>query len=81
MKQLTITRNSWTSLNISILVFVCLSLFMQILVALWLVFRSKHNDLLDEDKRDGLIRSNNITTLAVFFIAIFNLYINIAICI
>ena len=80
LKQITIVRKSWTPLNIIILVFVCLSLLLQFLVAFILIFISKHEDLNNETKRDSLIKNNNVTLLLVVLISIINIGISIASC-
>ena len=80
LKQITIVRKSWTPLNIIILVFVCLSLLLQFLVAFILIFISKHEDLNNETKRDSLIKNNNVTLLFVVLISIINIGISIASC-
>jgi hypothetical protein len=49
-------------------------------VAFVLIFISKHEDLNNENKRDSLIRSNNLTLLFVMAISIINIGISIAIC-
>ena len=78
MKQLIVLGNtSWTAINIVILSFVCLSLFLQLVVGIVLVFLAKQGEFIDEDKRNQLIRSNNGVTLLVLFVSIINIFINV----
>ena len=76
MKQL-ITRNNWTPLNITIMVFIGISLLLQFVVACFLIFLAKSGEFIDEDKRNQLIRSNNGTTFLVLVITIVNIFINV----
>jgi hypothetical protein len=78
MKQLIVVGNTkWTTINIVILSFVCVSLFMQFIVGIVLVFLAKQGEFIDEDKRNQLIRSNNGVTLLVLFVSIINIFINV----
>jgi hypothetical protein len=67
----------WNALNIVCMTFVGLSLLLQFLVAVLLIFLAKQGEFIDEDKRNQLIRSNNITTLLVLAISIINIFINV----
>ena len=80
MKQL-ITKNSWVPLNIVCMTFVGLSLLIQFVVATLLVFLAKSGEFIDEDKRNQLIRSNNVTTFLVLIVTILNIFINVFIMI
>jgi hypothetical protein len=80
MKQL-ITKNAWVPLNIICMTFVGLSLLLQFVVATLLVFLAKSGEFIDEDKRNQLIRSNNVTTFLVLIITILNIFINVFIMI
>ena len=79
MKQIiTVTSGkAWAPLNIVCMTFVCLSLFLQFIVAIVLVFLAKQGEFIDEDKRNQLIRSNNGVTLLVLVISIINIFLNI----
>jgi len=78
MKQLIVLGNtSWTAINIVILSFVCLSIFLQLVVGIVLVFLAKQGEFIDEDKRNQLIRSNNGVTLLVLFVSVINIFINV----
>jgi hypothetical protein len=68
---------TWAPLAITSLVFVCVSLLLQFLLAFILVFLAKNGEFLDEAKRNTLIRNNNISTIIVFFITILNICINV----
>lgn len=75
MKQLI--GQPFTSINIVILTFVCLSLVLQFLVAVVLVFLAKSGEFIDEEKRNQLIRNNNGVTILVLIISIINIFINV----
>ena len=76
MKYL-IAKAIWTGLNITLLTFVCLSLFLQFALGTLLVFLAKQGEFIDEEKRDQLIRSNNWATLIALAISIINIFINV----
>jgi hypothetical protein len=71
----------WNPLNIVIMTFIGLSLVLQFIVAILLVFLAKQGEFIDEEKRNQLIRSNNGTTLLVAAISVINIFINIFISI
>ena len=75
MKQLI--SQPYTTINIIILAFVSLSLVLQFLVAVALVFLAKNGEFIDEDKRNQLIRNNNGVTVLVLIISIINIFINV----
>lgn len=80
MKQL-ITKNNWVPINIICMTFVGVSLLLQFVVAIFLIFLAKSGEFIDEDKRNQLIRSNNFTTFLVLVITILNIFINVFIMI
>ena len=71
----------WNALNIVLMTFIVVSLFLQIIVGVLLVFLAKQGEFIDEEKRNQLIRSNNGTTLLVVAISIINIFINVFISI
>ena len=80
MKQLIVTGQSshvWNALNIVLLTFVCLSLFLQFVIAIVLVFLAKSGEFIDDDKGNQLIRSNNGATILVLCVSIINIFINV----
>lgn len=77
MKQIIVIDTAWTALNIVLLFFVCLSLFLQFGVAVALVFLARRGEFIDEDKRNELIRHNNGVTILVLIISVINIFINI----
>ena len=79
MKQLITysTTKSWNPMNIVILTFVCVSLFLQFVVAIALVFLAKQGEFIDDDKRNQVIRSNNGVTVLVLLVSIINIFINV----
>ena len=85
MKQILIPANNqiqtWAPIVITELVFVCLSLLFQFLLAFMLVFLAKNGEFVDDEKRNTLIRNNNLATIIVFFITILNICINVFACI
>ena len=72
---------TWAPLTIVTLVFICLSLLLQFLLAFILVFLAKNGEFINEEKRNQLIRSNNVATLFCFFITVLNICIDIFVCI
>lgn len=64
-------------LNIIILFFVLLSLVLQIVVGVVLIYLAKTNEFIDKDKRDQLIKRNNAVTFLVISISIINVFLNI----
>ena len=76
MKYL-ISKAQWNGLNITMLTFVCISLLLQFVLGVLLVFLAKQGEFVDEDKRNSLIRSNNFATLLSLAITIVNIFINI----
>ena len=78
MKQLIVTgQTNWNALNIVLLTFVCLSLLLQFVIGIALVFLAKSGEFIDDDKRNQLIRSNNWVTILVLFVSIINIFINV----
>jgi hypothetical protein len=76
-----VPANTWNGWLIAILSLVCISLTLQFVLAFILVFLAKSNELIDEHKRNQLIRSNNFTTLLVLVITIINIFVNVFISI
>jgi hypothetical protein len=72
---------TWPPLAITSIVFVCVSLLLQFLLAFMLVFLAKNGEFLDDNRRNTLIRNNNLATIVVFFITILNICINVFISI
>lgn len=68
---------TWNALNIVLMTFIGLSLLLQFIVGIMLVFLAKQGEFIDEDKRNQLIRSNNGATLLVVAISIINIFINV----
>lgn len=64
-------------LNIIILFFVILSLVLQIVVGVVLIYLAKTNEFIDKEKRDQLIKKNNAVTFLVITISIINVFLNI----
>ena len=75
MKQL-IDHNKWNGYNITVMVFVGISLILQALVSVALVLLAKEGEFVDEKKRDQLVRSNNYLTLLVLATSTVNIFIN-----
>ena len=71
----------WNALQITLFVCVCVSLFLQILCGILLVFLSKQTEFLDDEKREKVIRSNNSVTILIFIVVILNIFINVFISI
>lgn len=72
---------TWTPLNIVLMTFIGLSLLLQFVVGILLVFLAKQGEFIDEEKRNRLIRNNNGATLLVVAISIINIFINVFISI
>lgn len=72
---------TWTPLNIVLMTFIGLSLLLQFIVGILLVFLAKQGEFIDEEKRNRLIRKNNGATLLVVAISIINIFINVFISI
>lgn len=76
MKNL-ITKNEWVPLNIVVMSCIGLSLLLQFLVSIIIVFLSKQGEFIDETKRNGLIRGNNLLTFLVLVVSILNVFISV----
>jgi hypothetical protein len=63
--------------NIIVLACVIISLFMQVVVGIVLVYLAKHGEFFDAQKRSQLIRKNNMVTLMILAISIINVFINV----
>jgi ABC-type sugar transport system permease subunit len=70
-------KPNWSAINIVCLVFVCLSLFLQFIVAFVLAFLAKQGEFIDDDARNRLIRSNNFATILVLIISVINIFISV----
>lgn len=78
LKQLLSTTSlSSNGLNILLVTCVCLSLLLQVAVALLLIFLAKQSEFVDEEKRKTLVRGNNWATLLISTVSILNVFINI----
>lgn len=80
MKHIIAVTPSLGQLSITngiLLIFVCVSLLLQLLLNIILVFLAKHGEFYDEEKREQLIKSNNAVTLIVLAISIINVFINV----
>jgi hypothetical protein len=69
--------NGLSVVNIIVLLFVCISLVLQFAVGVVLVLLAKKNEFIDLEKREELIRSNNVVTLLIITISIINVFINV----
>lgn len=71
------TPANWSPINIVILVFVCISLVLQFLVAIVLFLLAKAGEFIDDQARARLIRSNNLATILVLIISVINIFVNV----
>lgn len=79
MSNKTEYKVSWTIIDAILITFVSVSLLLQLLVGIQLIFlaRRAHGDFLSEEKREDLIKNNNSITCLVLAISIINVLINI----
>lgn len=83
MPTATITQASPSSqvndrpLNVMLITFVCMSLLLQLVVAVLLVFLARRDEFVDEAKRMAIVRGNNWATLLISTVSIINIFINI----
>ena len=73
--------NPWQAIHIALFACVCISIFLQILCGILLVFLSKQTEFLDDEKRERVVRSNNFVTILIFIVVIINIFINVFISI
>ena len=64
-------------LNISIMVLVCVSLFLQVVVSGVLIYLARSGEFLEENQRAKLIRKNNMVTFLIIAISVINVLINV----
>ena len=64
-------------LNISIMTFVCISLLLQIVVGIVLIYLARSGEFIEEQQRAKLIRQNNAVTFLIVAISIINVFINV----
>lgn len=64
-------------LTILLIASVCMSILLQIIVAVILVFMAKQSEFVDDEKRDALVKSNNWATILISAVSIINVFINI----
>lgn len=67
----------YTTLNMVILTSVCLSLLLQVVVGVVLVFLAKSGEFIEDVQREKLIKNNNAVTLLILTISIINVFINV----
>jgi hypothetical protein len=80
LKQVITACSSMSDVSITnmvILSFIVISLLLQVFLVVLLVFLAKNGEFYDEEKREQLIKNNNIVTLIVFAISIINVFINV----
>lgn len=79
MKQLIITTRTtqWHVLDIVLMFSICISLILQFLCGIFLVFSTKQEDFNDEQKRSISIKNNHTITLFVLSITVVNIFINV----
>ena len=75
MKSLLV-RNDWIAFNIIVMVSVCLSLILQFIIGVALVYMAKEGEFIDEYKRNELIKKNNFVTLLALIISFINIFLN-----
>ena len=75
MKSLLV-RNDWIAFNIIVMVSVCLSLVLQFIIGVALVYMAKEAEFIDEHKRNELIKKNNVVTLLALIISFINIFLN-----
>ena len=63
--------------NVILLSSICISLLLQLILVVVLVFLAKNGEFYDNEKREQLIRRNNAVTLIVLTISVINVFINI----
>ena len=77
MKNLIIT-NKWTPINVILMMFIIISIGMQISCGVVLIFAARNFDEFTNAKnRRYSIRINNVITLLVLFISILNIFISV----
>ena len=69
--------HSWSGMRIITLIFVCMSLALQCIVGVVLVFLARHGEFVDEEKREQLIKNNNAVTALIMAISVMNVFINV----
>ena len=67
----------WKALSIIILVCIAISLIFQFIVAVMLIFLSRAAQFEKEEKRNQLIRNNNIATILALIISVINVFISV----
>ena len=59
-------------LTILLIACVCMSILLQIIVSVILVFMAKQSEFVDDEKRDALVKSNNWATILISAVSIIN---------
>ena len=67
----------YTPLNMIILTSVSLSLLLQVVAGVVLVFLAKSGEFMEDAQREKLIKNNNAVTLLILTISIINVFINV----
>jgi hypothetical protein len=73
----TATLDQLSITNSVVLASVCISLLFQLLLVVVLVILAKHGEFYDDEKREQLIKGNNLVTLLVLAISVINVFINV----
>lgn len=72
----------WTPRTVLLLFFICTSILFLIVISILLVINVKKQDEFGmDDKRKRIVQINNLTTLFISIMAVFNVIINVLICI
>ncbi|RNA16804.1 ninjurin-1-like isoform X1 [Brachionus plicatilis] len=79
MKQLIMStrETQWHVLDLVLMFSICISLILQILCGIFLVFSTTQEDFNDKQKRSISIKNNHTVTLFVLSITVVNIFINV----
>lgn len=79
MKQLIMAKRqaSWQVLDIVIMFSICASLILQFICGVMIIFSSKQEEFMDDAKRPGLVKQNNMITLMIVVICFINIFVNV----
>jgi hypothetical protein len=79
LKQVIITKKEapFSTIELVVMFSICLSLILQLICGIFLVFSTRSNDYISEIEMENNIRNNNLITFIILLITILNIFVNV----
>ena len=79
LKQVILSKKDqpFDTIELVVMFSICLSLILQLICGIFLVFSTRSNDFIDELEMENNIKNNNLITFLILLITILNIFVNV----